>query len=163
MSNNENKQTGFDLFSAAAAPSNDMWGASSNTTDIFASFTPANDPFASAPAAETKSTIAPVVPITPEVKPATSGVKGADEKKADAKKNAKKPQKKKAEDIVVDPSWTVAYAAQQYHPPHEGMKLEDLRAYLELDYPELSKERTKWEFDEDKKLVVPVISGAKMG
>ncbi|MFE4029247.1 hypothetical protein ACFX4N_24120 [Priestia sp. YIM B13551] len=43
------------------------------------------------------------------------------------------------------------------------MTLEQVREWLELDYPELSKERTKLVVEEEKKLIVPIVSGAKKG
>ena len=73
-----------------------------------------------------------------------------------------KEQMKKKEERKVDGTWEVAYAAQRLNPPHE-MTLEELRQYLELDWPELSKERCRMTIDEEKKLIVPIVSGAKNG
>lgn len=73
-----------------------------------------------------------------------------------------KEQKKKKEDTTITPEWTIAYSAQQYHVPHD-MKVEEVRQWLEVDYPELSKERTTWDIDESKHLLVPIVSGAKKG
>ncbi|MEK1828821.1 hypothetical protein AAAC51_06630 [Priestia megaterium] len=43
------------------------------------------------------------------------------------------------------------------------MSLEQVRQWLELSFPELSKERTKMDVQEEQKLVVPIVSGAKKG
>lgn len=89
-----------------------------------------------------------------EKKPAAGKAKGKDKKTT-------KPVDKK--NIKVDTTWNIAYAAQQYNPPENDMTLEQVREWLELDYPELSKERCHMDVDADKKLIVPIVKGAKNG
>ncbi|MGM2632395.1 hypothetical protein [Bacillus cereus group sp. Bce040] len=96
----------------------------------------------------------PVVPVNKEEKKPTGKAKGKD------KKNIKPVDKK---NIKVDTTWNIAYAAQQYNPPENDMTLEQVREWLELDYPELSKERCHMDVDADKKLIVPIVKGAKNG
>lgn len=96
----------------------------------------------------------PVVPVNKEEKKPTGKSKGKD------KKNTKPVDKK---NIKVDTTWNIAYAAQQYNPPENDMTLEQVREWLELDYPELSKERCHMDVDADKKLIVPIVKGAKNG
>ena len=143
--------------------------------DLFS--TPAVDPFANAstadnPFAQVKSQEQepPVVEVKKEEKPKEEPpvVPVNKDNKSKPKKNSAvsksiKNQVKKREDVKVDKTWTVAYAAQQHNPPEDDMSLDALRQWLELDYPELSKERCRMEVDEEKKLVVPIVSGAKKG
>lgn len=97
----------------------------------------------------------PVVQVNKEEKkPAAGKAKGKDKKTT-------KPVDKK--NIKVDTTWNIAYAAQQYNPPENDMTLEQVREWLELDYPELSKERCHMDVDADKKLIVPIVKGAKNG
>ena len=44
-----------------------------------------------------------------------------------------------------------------------SLTLEDVRKKLEKDYPELSKQRTKMEWDEKKNIIVPIVTGGKKG
>ncbi|AYB47999.1 hypothetical protein [Paenibacillus lautus] len=43
------------------------------------------------------------------------------------------------------------------------LELEEVRKRLEKDYPELSKQRTKMEWDEKKNIIVPMVTGGKKG
>jgi len=43
------------------------------------------------------------------------------------------------------------------------LEMEDVRKRLEQDYPEMSKTRTKMEWDEKKGLIIPIITGGKKG
>lgn len=43
------------------------------------------------------------------------------------------------------------------------LTLEDVRKKLEKDYPELSKQRTKMDWDEKKNIIVPIVTGGKKG
>ncbi|UOE58158.1 hypothetical protein [Cytobacillus oceanisediminis] len=167
----------LDLFGNLDTNNSNLWGTA-GSSDPFGS-TGNDDPFAGIPfpeppKAEEKlaSTLAAVIPIKPGADKAEP-VKNEDKKTETAKapdKNDKKTaakatskdKKKKKEDIQVDESWTVAYAGNQLSPSRP-MKLEELREELELDYPELSKERTRMEANEERKLVVPIVSGAKNG
>lgn len=105
----------------------------------------------------------PVVPAKEEIPVVKVPDTKADTKKkaSEVSKNIKAQMEKKA-NMKVDPTWEVAYAGNRYNPPHE-MTLDELRQYLELDYPEMSKERCRMDVEEDKKLIVPMITGAKKG
>lgn len=127
--------------------------------------------------AEPKKEAAPKKEVEPK-KDAAPKKEEAAPKKEEAKKEpaknkssdskAKTPDKKKLtksemDNLRVGPTWTIAYAAQVFTPPEVDMTLEQVREYMEQDYPEFSSSRTKWEVDEDKHLLVPVIHSGKMG
>lgn len=106
---------------------------------------------------------APVVPVkVVDTKAKTKTKTKAKGKSSSELAEKLKEQKKKKEDVTITPEWTIAYSAQQYHVPN-NMKLEEVRQWMELDYPELSKERTTWDINEEKHLLVPIVSGAKKG
>lgn len=103
----------------------------------------------------------PVVQIKEESK--TKNKTKQTTKKKNELSNKIKEQKNRLASLKVDKSWTIAYSAQQYNPPEDNMTIEAVREWLEIDYPELSKERCRIEISEDKKLIVPIVSGAKKG
>lgn len=117
-------------------------------------------------------TVIKVVEVTPKQEAPVVPVKAVKtNKKTTAKSKGKasselaqklKEQKKKKEDVTITPEWTIAYSANQYHVPH-NMKVEEVRQWMEVDYPELSKERTTWDINEEKQLLVPIVLGAKKG
>ncbi|MCD7911045.1 hypothetical protein KC480_05835 [Bacillus velezensis] len=82
--------------------------------------------------------------------------------KVTSKKPATKKQKAKPDDKV-DTDYVVYYAGNRIPVPESNMTLEEVRAYLESDFPELSKERTQMLLDKKEKQIVPVVSGAKKG
>jgi len=45
----------------------------------------------------------------------------------------------------------------------EKVTLEQIRTHLEQDYPELSKDRTHMEYDEEKGLIIPILKGSRKG
>lgn len=137
----------FNLFANIDLTEDDFLDASEvNGADLFGdSLTDTEEPKKE----EAKKDEAPVVPVKKEAK--------GKSKAKDTKKKTKSPM-----EHIVDGTWEVAYAGHRVNPPHE-MKVEELRAWLELDYPELSKERCRMIVEEDKKLIVPVVSGAKNG
>jgi len=63
----------------------------------------------------------------------------------------------------VNTEYTVYYAGSRIDVPEDDMTVEELRSFLEADFPELSKERANLIVDEAKKHVIPVVSGAKKG
>lgn len=84
------------------------------------------------------------------------------EKKKETKKKTSSP--KKADPLKkVDASFTVVYAGHKVAVPYDDMTLEEVRSFLEADYPELSKERAQLLLDEEKKYIIPVVKGAKNG
>lgn len=174
----DNKQMTNNLFGTIDLSDNDFLDRSeaNGFGDLFSA--PASDdlfgsapaPVVPAPAKEEAKEEIPVVQI--KVPGAESKQTKASPTKTTTKKTTKKAdpalsknikeQMKKKEERKVDGTWEVAYAAQRLNPPHE-MTLEELRQYLELDWPELSKERCRMTVDEEKKLIVPIVSGAKNG
>jgi hypothetical protein len=89
-----------------------------------------------------------------------------------AKKSAKKPATQapaakstpKADTKTkVGSDYNVYYAGHSIPVPQDDMSLEQLRSFLEADFPEMSKERTKMTVNIAKKQVVPVIHGGKNG
>ncbi|MED3627941.1 hypothetical protein P4478_12850 [Bacillus subtilis] len=82
--------------------------------------------------------------------------------KPKAKNPATKKQKAKPEEKV-DTDYVVYYAGNRIPVPESNMTLEEVRGYLETDFPELSKERTQMLLDKKEKQIVPVVSGAKKG
>lgn len=88
--------------------------------------------------------------------------KKVETKKKTSAKPASVPQKK-IDPQKVGTDYTVMYAGHKIPVPQDDMLLEDLRAYLEADYPELSRERAELIIDKEKFHVVPVVKGAKKG
>ncbi|MCY9186514.1 hypothetical protein [Bacillus halotolerans] len=84
------------------------------------------------------------------------------QEKPKAKKPATKKQKANPEEKV-DTDYVVYYAGNRIPVPESNMTLEEVRGYLETDFPELSKERTQMLLDKKEKQIVPVVSGAKKG
>lgn len=131
--------------------------------DIFAAPNNSNPFDSPAPVVEVKDE-APIVPIKKEEpKPQSKAGKPAKGKKDPALSKNIKKQMENRKNMKVDTTWNIAYAAAQYNPPENDMTLEQVREWLELDYPELSKERCRMEIDEEKKLIVPIVSGSKNG
>lgn len=74
--------------------------------------------------------------------------------------------------FTVNDKWTIHWAAQswQLHDfvdvtilPEEGLSLEKLRQAMESEFFELTKARTHWDVDEDKKRVFPDVYGTAKG
>lgn len=170
----------FDLFGEINTQTNDLWGSvnsddpfgNTKNEDPFAMFPKDepkknNDPFAALPVEpkkeEKKATVVPIKPGADNVSPKVEEKK--DEKKTESKpkEKAKTPPKKTSvSDTKVDMNWIIAYASHQKSPERE-MTLDEMRETMEIDWPELSKSRTQWEVDAERKLAVAIISGAKMG
>lgn len=185
MSENKNNNN---LFSDIDLTSNDFLDPTESTPfDSIFTQPIANDPFANASTSPSpfdnvdptpNEEPAPVVPVKetkPEEKPEEKApvvpIKKEETKSKKAKKGKADPalsksikdQKKARENMKVDTTWNIAYAARQYNPPEDDMTLEQVRQWLEIDYPELSKERCRLEIDNEKKLIVPIVNGAKKG
>ncbi|MFC5402378.1 hypothetical protein [Cohnella soli] len=96
---------------------------------------------------------------------ANTEVKG-DQKAAGANPGGKKEEAKPKFDLGT----FIAYAGHtlsigKYFGAEqlESLDLEAVRKRLEKDFPELSKQRTKMEWDEKKNLVIPMVTGGKKG
>jgi hypothetical protein len=88
-----------------------------------------------------------------------------EEKKQSKKAEKKEPIKKEkaAPETKVNSDFVVFYAGHKVNVPEDNMTIEEVRAFLEMDFPELSKERTEMTIDKEKKEIVPVVKGAKKG
>lgn len=157
-----NEKDQLDLFGNFNTQGNDLWGSASNDDPFGDSKN--EDPFAFLPKEEPQKENNKVVSIKPTVDKTSSKKETKSSKKDEKAKTPAKPVAPKPvpSDQLVDATWTIAYAGHQKNPDHE-MKLEQMRENIELDFPELSKERTKWIVDQERKLAVPVVSGAKNG
>lgn len=172
MSNKENDLMGlFDNIETGAG--NDLFGTEGQD-DLF-STSNASDPFTDVvtdsekknkktvgPVKEDDKTVEKVSPKKEKDTKKATPKKATEKKKEPAKKKTATKKKPKVDDIVVNEEWTVAYAARQTNPPRE-MKISELREHLELDYPELSKERCEMKVEEERKLIVPIVKGSKNG
>lgn len=83
--------------------------------------------------------------------------------KAKEKKPAASAPKKAAPEQKVTNEFMIYYAGNQIPVLQDEMTLEEVRSFLESDFPELSKERTEMTVNMEKKEVVPVVKGAKKG
>lgn len=59
--------------------------------------------------------------------------------------------------------YEVYYARGRDQVPKNDMTVEQIREFMEVSYPEMSKERTSWSVDREKKYLFPDVSGAKKG
>lgn len=98
----------------------------------------------------------PIAPKTVKLPPAKSTPKPASKPKPTASPKSKEEKK-------YGPEFQYAYAGHVGNLPEEDMTLERVREYLQVDFPELSKERTRIEVDEDKNLIIPIVKGTKSG
>lgn len=70
---------------------------------------------------------------------------------------------KKTEIKTFGTDYQYAYAGHIANLPQDGMTLEVLREYLQVDFPELSAKRTVMDVDTETKIIVPIVKGAKSG
>ncbi|WP_047153352.1 hypothetical protein [Aneurinibacillus tyrosinisolvens] len=78
---------------------------------------------------------------------------------------------KKDQNISVEGDWTIHYAAQFFRvsdvvnpmPASGKTSLEEIRAAMEREFFEMTKERVKWDYDTAKKRLFPDVSGASKG
>lgn len=98
----------------------------------------------------------PIEPIKP-VKLPPAKANNASAPKPKPKPSPPKPEEK------FGPEYQYAYAGHVGNLPEEDMTLDRVREYLQVDFPELSKERTKMDVDKEKQLIVPLVLGAKKG
>ncbi len=68
-----------------------------------------------------------------------------------------------AEPPVYDRDRTVAYAGHQHPITDRTLSLDQIRALLEREYPELSKDRCEMLYDAKTGIIVPVVKGARKG
>lgn len=68
-----------------------------------------------------------------------------------------------SEPAVYDRDRVVAYAGHQHPITDRTLSLEQIRALLEREYPELSKERCEMLYDAKTGVIVPVVKGARKG
>lgn len=107
--------------------------------------------FDALPEDERKKFVAPTV--GKDAKPQTSRTKTAV-----ANKRVDEPEPNE-----YDLDRVVYYAGHRLDVPSRTMKLEDVRAWLEETFPELTKERVELVYDKETGHVVPVLKGHKKG
>ncbi|PVC74998.1 hypothetical protein C2I27_03670 [Priestia megaterium] len=95
--------------------------------------------------------------------PTKAAAKKQPAKKAATPAPAAKSTPKVDTKTKVGSDYNVYYAGHSIPVPQDDMSLEQLRSFLEADFPEMSKERTKMTVNTEKKQVVPVIHGGKNG
>lgn len=79
--------------------------------------------------------------------------------------------KKKPQDIEVTDEWTIHYATHTFSvtdfvnpmPSSGKVKLEEIRQEMEKEFYEMTKERTKWDYNEDDKRLFPDVTGTSKG
>lgn len=79
--------------------------------------------------------------------------------------------KKKSQDILITDDWTVHYATHTFKvsdfvkttKPSEEINLEVLRQSMEQEFFEMTKERTRWDYDLDNKRLFPDVIGTDKG
>lgn len=83
------------------------------------------------------------------------------------KKSVKKVSKKEDEKYKLPQNIRYAFRTFEITSDdmggHEEVTLEQVRGFLENDYPELSKDRTSMEYDKDKHLIVPILKSSRKG
>ena len=98
------------------------------------------------------------VKLPPAVKPTVAKPTTA---KATPAAKAEPAKPKEPEKFGID--YQYAYAGHVGNLPQEDMTLEDIRQFLQVDFPELSKERTRMEVDTETKYIIPIVKGTKSG
>lgn len=86
-------------------------------------------------------------PIKPAGKP----------KSVKPKVNAEKPANK---DDKYGPDWICLVYDQRIPVPEDDMSLDKIRHYLEMDYPQFSKDRTEMMVDKAQKYIIPNVAKA---
>jgi hypothetical protein len=103
-----------------------------------------------------------------EIKEAEQKKKQKEEKKSTAAKaKTNLPAKPEKKEIKVDHSWIISYygnrfTVREFFPnlgEGETVTLEKLRQEMQKDYFEMSKERTDFEVDEERKVIIPIVKG----
>lgn len=85
------------------------------------------------------------------------------ESKKKTKTTAPTTSKEEPEPEVYDIDRVVYYAGHRIDVPGRDMKLEDVRAWLETQFPELTKERCELVYDKTTGHIVPVLKAHKKG
>jgi len=91
----------------------------------------------------------------------TQNAQGSKKPKKNNTSSNKKKTTSKEEKFGVD--YTVYYAGHTIQVPNDDMTLEEIRQYLEEEFPELSKERTEMTVNKEKKSITPIVKGSKKG
>lgn len=96
-------------------------------------------------------------------KPTTNKATSGSPKSISVKEDPRIPK----EDEKFTKDFTVHYAGMVDKLPKsadkEGLTVEEIREFLQSMYPEMSKERTRFEVDRDEKRLIPIIGGGKNG
>ncbi len=100
----------------------------------------------------------------PSAIPASTGTKkmpGSSTKSSSTKANVSKPSQP-TPPKVYGTDWTIAYAGVTIGLSKE-MTEEEIHQFVERDYPELSKRRSRINFDATDKIITFSVTGAKKG
>ncbi|MCM3130586.1 hypothetical protein PUW24_00595 (plasmid) [Paenibacillus urinalis] len=92
----------------------------------------------------------------------TSVIKSDEKTPVTAKKEIEKPELNHATFICYS-GLSISITKFFSEDKLAGLELEDVRKRLEKDYPELSKQRTKMDWDKKKNIIVPMVTGGKKG
>lgn len=109
-------------------------------------------------------------------KPTVSGKSTSSKQTTTSSQTGVKPssnrvQPRKHQNIKVEGDWTIHYATQFFRvsdivnpmPASGQVSLEEIRAAMEREFFEMTKERVKWDYDTTKKRLFPDVSGASKG
>jgi PRTRC genetic system protein A len=99
--------------------------------------------------------------LIPQVLEPEKSVKKPTTRTTSAKATAKPAEEPEPDEYEIDR--VVYYAGHRLEVPSRTMKLEDVRAWLEQTFPELTKERTEMVYDKETGHIVPVLKGHKKG
>lgn len=88
-----------------------------------------------------------------------------------SKINKRENQQAKKESVKINRDWTISYAAQSYTVSEfitdlkdgDEVEVEVLRQKMEEEFFEFSKQRTRFEFDLERRIVFPIVTGSHKG
>lgn len=110
---------------------------------------------------------------TSKAKPKSSGKKSSAKTSSKSATSTPAPtvKPKKDQNLEFDDSWSIHYATQTFRvtdfidpmPASGKANLEELRVEMEKEFYEMTKDRTKWDYDEALKRLYPDVSGTSKG
>lgn len=104
-----------------------------------------------------------ILPPLEDEKPKTKKVPRTAKAKVEAKPVEVTATAKATTALTLDPTWNIAYAGHLIPVPEENMTVDRLHEFMEIDFPELAKRRSKAHLDKDDKLVTFAPNAAKKG
>ncbi|GAK41966.1 hypothetical protein TCA2_4458 [Paenibacillus sp. TCA20] len=79
-------------------------------------------------------------------------------KSSKPKVNATKPSP--TDPVKYDTNWVCLVYDKRIPVPEDGLTLEKVRQYLEMEYPQFSKDRTEMMIDKEQKYIIPNVTKA---